>query len=421
MTTTVQAGPGTAANLLFGPGANAAEALAQQILSAPTGLDQALERLPEATRHAAVREAAAAAAGLLDVDLDGLLLAGWRAHRDLTGAARRTLAVAGSTELVDLIRHQVSVAQEPSVAVLVDGRQVATIQLGLSVDFDISALVAGIKAGLLVAVHAGTCDLTATLAIQGADVLTATSHFDLPGVMRVSPGIALLPAADYPAAGPARPAGLLGADVVVVFLDDVHGRLLRGRAAGVDPDVARDQVLLLNRMGAFVLGHQPAGPGVGAVVQEQAVHVLVPRLVVVLDVLEVLVLIVILVEVEDGVGFFFGQQLIQGLALGLLVGGVTEPDPGRPPLRRYDATVQGIVPRRAAQRVGRVLDLGVLQVLGLMAGLVRHGSAPFCQADQTNLSRPGRTRRFRRYRWLFPGTQAVASWPPSTTRTWPVM
>ena len=402
MTTTVQAGPGTATNLLFGPGANAAEALTRQILSAPTGLDQALERLPEATRQAAVREAAAAAAGLLDVDLDGLLLAGWRAHRDLTGAARRTLAAPGSTELVDLIRHQVSVAQEPSVAVLVDGRQVATIQLGLSVDFDISALVAGIKAGLLVAIHSGTCDVTATLAIQGTDVLTASSHLDLPGVMRVSPGIPLLPAGDYPAAGPARPAALLGADVVVVFLDDVHGRLLRGRAAGVDPDVARDQVLFLVRMGAFVLGHQ-AGPGVGAVVQEQAVHVLVPRLVVVLDVLEVLVLVVILVEVEDRVGFLFGQQLIQGLALGLLGGGVTEPDPGRPPLRRYDATVQGIVPRRAAQRVGRVLDLGVLQVLGLMAGLVRHGSAPFRQADQTNLSRPGRTRRFRRHRWLFPG------------------
>jgi hypothetical protein len=207
MTTTTQAGPGTATNLLFGPGANAAEALAQQILAAPTGLDRALERLPQATRQAAVREAAAAAAGLLDVDLDGLLLAGWRAHRDLTGAARRTLAVPGSTELVDLIRHQVSVAQEPSVAVLVDGRQVATIELGLSVDFDISALVAGIKAGLLVAVHAGSCDVTATLAIQGTDVLTASSHFDLPGVLRVSPGIALLPAEDYPAGGtPGQPA-----------------------------------------------------------------------------------------------------------------------------------------------------------------------------------------------------------------------
>jgi hypothetical protein len=379
MTTTVQAGPGTATNLLFGPGANAAEALARQILSAPTGLDEALERLPQATRQAAVREAAAAAAGLLDVDLDGLLLAGWRAHRDLTGAARRTLAVPGSTELVDLIRHQVSVAQEPSVAVLVDGRQVATIQLGLSVEFDISALVAGIKAGLLVAVHAGSCDVTATLAIQGTGVLTATSHLDLPSVMRVSPGIPLLPAGDYPAAGPARPAVLLGADVVVVFLDDVHGGFLGGRAAAVDADIGGHQVLLLVRVRALVLGDQPAGSRVGAVVEQQAVHVLVARVVVLVRVLFFLFLFLLLVVAELGFGevqgvvrLFLGQQLVQGLPFRLFLLGGAEPDPGRPPLGGHDAPVQRIVARGAVQRIGAVQDLEVLEILGLAAGLVRH-------------------------------------------------
>jgi hypothetical protein len=375
MTTTAQAGPGTATNLLFGPGANAAEALARQILAAPTGLDRALERLPQATRQAAVREAAAAAAGLLDVDLDGLLLAGWRAHRDLTGAARRTLAVPGSTELVDLIRHQVSVAQEPSVAVLVDGRQVATIQLGLSVEFDISALVAAIKAGLLVAVHAGSCDVTATLAIQGTDVLTATNHLDLPGVMRVSPGVALLPAGDYPAGT----AVLLGADVVVVFLDDVHGRLLRGRAAAVDADIGGDQVLLLVRVRALILGYQPAGSRVGAVVEQQAVHVLVARVVVLVRVLFVLFFFLFLVvaklgfgEVQGVVRLFLGQQLVQGLPFRLFLLGGAEPDPGRPPLGGHDAPVQRIVARGAVQRVGAVQDLEVLEILGLAAGFVRH-------------------------------------------------
>jgi hypothetical protein len=205
MTTTVNAGPGTATDLLFGPAANAAEALAPQILSAEADLDRALRQLPPATQKAAVREAAAAAAGLLDVDLDGLLLAGWRAHHDLTRAARRTLASPGSTELVDLARHQITVAQQPSVAVLVDGRQVGTIQLALTVEFDISALVAGIKAGLLAAVHAGNCDVTATLAIQGTDVQTASTHLDLPAVLRVSPGIRLLPAEEYPPGAPVAP------------------------------------------------------------------------------------------------------------------------------------------------------------------------------------------------------------------------
>ncbi len=198
MTTTVDAGPGTATDLLFGPAANAAEALAAQILSAEADLDRALRELPPATRQAAVREAAVAVAGLLDVDLDGLLLAGWRAHHDLTRAARRTLASPGSTELVDLARHQITVAQQPSVAVLVDGREMGTIRLALTVEFDISALVAGIKAGLLAAVHSGSCDVTATLAVGGTDVQTASTHLDLPAVLQVSPGIRLLPAEEYP-------------------------------------------------------------------------------------------------------------------------------------------------------------------------------------------------------------------------------
>ncbi len=210
MTTTVNAGPATATDLLFGPAANAADALAKQIMSAQKDLDRSLQRLPEATRKAAIRETAVTAAGLLDVRLDGLLLSGWRRHHELTGAARRTLASPGSTELVDLIQHQVTATQQPSVAVLVDGRQVGTIQLGLTVEFDISGLVAGIKAGLLVAVHAGSCDVTVTLAIQGTEVQTASTHLDLPAVLTVSPGIRLLPAGDYPPAaqpGPPAPRG----------------------------------------------------------------------------------------------------------------------------------------------------------------------------------------------------------------------
>ena len=211
MTTTASASPATATELLFGPAANAADALAGQIVSAGSDLDRALRRLPEATQKAAVAEAGATAARLLDVRLDALLLSGWRLHRDLVGAARRTLASPGSTEVVDLIRHQVTAAQEPSVAVLVDGHQVASIQLGLTVEFDISALVAGIKAGLLVAIHAGSCDITARLAIQGVEVQDGSTHLDLPAVLTVSPGIRLLPAEDYPAAtrppGPPAPRG----------------------------------------------------------------------------------------------------------------------------------------------------------------------------------------------------------------------
>jgi hypothetical protein len=200
MTPAAQDRPSTILDLLFGGGEDAPGALAHEIASAGASenLDRSLEDLPKVTREAAVREATTAAAGLLDVDLIGVLVAGWREHHDLAAAARRTLAAPGSTELVDVATHEITTTQQPSVGVLVDGRQVATLQLDLSAVFDVSALVAGISAGRLVAVHDGHCDITATLAIQGTDVVTRRAHLELPRVVPVSPGIRLLAARNYP-------------------------------------------------------------------------------------------------------------------------------------------------------------------------------------------------------------------------------
>ena len=185
MTSAVQDRPSTTLDLLFGPGEDAPGALAHQILSAGTdgNLGRALESLPTATRQAAVHEATTAAAGLLDVDLLGLLVAGWREHHDLIAAARRTLAAPASTELVDLATHQITTTRSRPSASWWTVSRVAILQLGLSVVFDVSAILALISAGRLVALHSGRCDITATLTIQGTDVLTRRAHLELPGVV----------------------------------------------------------------------------------------------------------------------------------------------------------------------------------------------------------------------------------------------
>jgi hypothetical protein len=201
MTPALQDRRPSALDLLLGPHEQTPEALAQQMLSASAwvNVDRALENFPQATHEAAVREVTTAVAGLLDVDMIGLLAAGWRKHHDLTAAARRTLAAPGSTELQDLATHQVTTTQHPSVTVLVDGHRVATLQLSLSVAFDVTALAAKISAGRLVAFHSGRCDITATLAIQGTDVLTRQTRLELPGSIPLSRGIRLLAADNYPA------------------------------------------------------------------------------------------------------------------------------------------------------------------------------------------------------------------------------
>jgi hypothetical protein len=201
MTSAGEGSTPTALDLLFGPGTNAAETLADEILS-PGGdqnLGRALAHLPEMTRKAAVQEAATTAAAVLKVDLIDVLARGWREHREIVAAARRTLAAPLSTELVSMATHQVTLEQRPSVSVLVDGQKVATLELGLSIVFDVNALLLGISGGRLIAVHSGRCEITGTLAVQGTDLLVKRAHLELPGVISLRRGIRLLPIGEYPA------------------------------------------------------------------------------------------------------------------------------------------------------------------------------------------------------------------------------
>src|SRR5215470_15607220 len=184
--------PQTVLDLLFA--SDGPRAVGPELLSpdAAADLDRALQNIPATLREAAVRETMNAARSVLDVDLIGFLVSVWQKYREITAAARRTLAAPGSIELVDLATHQVTATQRPAVNLLVDNHHVATVELGVSVVFNISALVAGIRGGRLVAVHSGRCDVTATLAIQDTKVISRQVHLELPGIIPLGRGIRLL-------------------------------------------------------------------------------------------------------------------------------------------------------------------------------------------------------------------------------------
>ena len=149
MTTAGEGSTPTNLDLLFGPDTDAANALASAILQidGDQNLGRALAQFPEMTRKAAAQEAAIAAAALLKVDLADVLVRGWREHRDIVSAARRTLAAPGSTELVSMPTHEITLEQRPSISILVDGQRVATLQLGLSIVFNVNTLLLGIGGG----------------------------------------------------------------------------------------------------------------------------------------------------------------------------------------------------------------------------------------------------------------------------------
>ena len=207
MTTPGPDGVITAADLLFGTTEGAHEALTRHVMSAGRTTARAFERLPRVTREAAVREAAVVAVGLLKIDLMEVLVSGWREHRDIFTAARRTLDIPGSKELVGLAPHRITTVQQPSVGILVDNHRVHTLQLGLSIFFEVTGLVAGIHAGRLAAIHAGRGDLGVALTIHELEVLTNRTHLELPGVKSLQRGFRLLPANAYPDESHGHPGG----------------------------------------------------------------------------------------------------------------------------------------------------------------------------------------------------------------------
>jgi hypothetical protein len=125
-------------------------------------------------------------------------VAGWRDHRDITAAARRTLVTPASKELVGLAPHRVTTIQQPSVSILIDGRRVHTLQLGLSILLDVTGLVAGVAVGRLAGIHSGRCEIGVALTVHEIEILTKRSHLELPGVVALKSAVRLLPASEYP-------------------------------------------------------------------------------------------------------------------------------------------------------------------------------------------------------------------------------
>ena len=186
--------PATAGALLFGPSGAAGsleDFLDTRQLSGwvTSGTAHLTRNMQDALRH----QVSTAAADLLNLDLVDVLMTAWRKHAALTAAARRTTAAPGSSEVVDLATHRITMAQRPYIDLLCDEVRVGRVQLELRLDFTVAGLVTVVRAGCLVAVQAGHCTIAATLLIEGEQVATRSTHLDLPLAVRLGAGIALLP------------------------------------------------------------------------------------------------------------------------------------------------------------------------------------------------------------------------------------
>jgi hypothetical protein len=189
MTVTSTEQPLTARSLLFDQAGKDAGLLARAIDE--QAVAAALPRLSRAGRAAAAAELTGVAQGLLDLDLAGLAVAGWRKHRNLLAAATRTVEHPGSTEVVELATHRITSVHQPSVDVLVDGVRVAVVRLELKVELLVRALVATVRLGYLVGLRSGSFDVRVALAVAGREVTVGQASLASPLFVRLGDGIPL--------------------------------------------------------------------------------------------------------------------------------------------------------------------------------------------------------------------------------------
>lgn len=189
MTTAAAAQPLTARAFLFG---DTDLVQAMQTTGVADTVRQELGGFTQVTRDEAVRELGKLSAELLNLDLTQLLLGAWSRYAALREAGQRTSASPESEELVELLSHRVTLDNQPSIELLVNGKRVATVHFVLMLRITVEALTATIRAGKLIGLRAGRCDFDASVSIEGITVANRRAQLELPFSVRLGSGIALV-------------------------------------------------------------------------------------------------------------------------------------------------------------------------------------------------------------------------------------
>jgi len=134
-------------------------------------------------------ELTAATGGLLEEDLDSILLSGLLGYHGVVDAARQTAAEEDVTDLVTLDHHLVRVTSEPSVEVLVDRHRAYELRLALTVTFTVQGLVATVRAGRLAHVRIGRCSADVSLSWAGQALVRHSELVDAPLVIKLGSGV----------------------------------------------------------------------------------------------------------------------------------------------------------------------------------------------------------------------------------------
>lgn len=188
MTTAPASQPFTSGSFVF---ADIGVASALEASGAADVVRRQLAGFTQATRNEAVKEVERITAEVTNLNLVDIIVGAVGTYGELRDAGRRTIGAPDSAEFVELVGHQVTLQNQPSIQLIVNGKQVATVHLLLSLVIDIQALTAVVRHGRLTALQIGRCDVEAFVGIEGTTVVRRQAQLQLPGSIPLGTGIPL--------------------------------------------------------------------------------------------------------------------------------------------------------------------------------------------------------------------------------------
>jgi hypothetical protein len=159
---------------------------------APDTVDELLAGTSSALRGAARTEVGRVIDDILRMDTLDAVMLGWRKHRLLTEAARRTVASPDRREVVELARHRIAGSYQPRIDVFVDNVKVGQIDLALNISATVIGMCGVVSDGRLVALRSGHIDLAAILRCEGLALVKGERRIDLAAETSLGEGIQLV-------------------------------------------------------------------------------------------------------------------------------------------------------------------------------------------------------------------------------------
>lgn len=156
----------------------------------------AFQLLSPQTQEAAISQLAVVASRLIDVNVGGLLLDGWRLHKKLIAAAAETLQSPGRRESVPLKEHEIEATRRPTVNVLIGRKRLFTVHFRAVVRF-VLATTAAVENGALVEVGGGDAAISASFVVEvpardDVEIFSRDEHFAVRSLVRLGGGVPLI-------------------------------------------------------------------------------------------------------------------------------------------------------------------------------------------------------------------------------------